>query len=418
MSTLTHSPPGLSESSDYWIDVEVPYNKISEKWGRKYRGKLQGHMETGRLQKRVFSIYFKAMGRGDDFPHDRSEALEELESHDIDWAYNLCSQFEFSNGIGAQIITQFADKAESDIIDYGFEKELKLNLGEDDSNPNKDGLVALYQLCNPDLLKEILIYARASGRYPTRAYKRTKDEIPEEDEWPSVIENLSQNSVEDYGLWYQFEFNDARFVAIEQEDRDGVERQVGNNIEQEPANLIILKFHGQYMDVYSENNSTAGLVQSGVNRELSNDEYEEDKNPITPDQIKEFSQAIADKDKERDEDDETEYEYILTNISVEESPLPNNPEIKLSTKRGIGKSISEFQQLGYDLLEDPNNIRRLKLQYEGWKFNITNTKRSNTNDGTYRELVYGTHANPQTRSEFEELVSDEFGIDLKYESSQ
>lgn len=418
MSTLAKSPPGLDKSEDYWKDVEVPYGKISNKWDRKYRSRMRAHMKNGRLQKRVLAIYFKLMGRGDDFPHEREEALDELEEYNQDWVFNLCSQFVFSNGISREIIVDFSEKARQDIIDIGLEEELEKNLGGDDSKANKDGLITLYQLANPDLLREILIYSLASKRWPTTAYKRDTGGTPGLSQWDNVETELNKNSVENYGVWYQFEFEGSEYVAIEQEDRDGVERQVGENIEQEPANLIILKFNKSYLDVYTDNRSIAGSVQSGVNKEISGDSYEEERNPTTPDEIQEFGKELVEKDKERDEDKTKDYDYVLTDLEVSETSLPNSPKMKLKSGVGLGKAIKELEEVGYDLLSDPQSIRRVKLQFEEYKFNITNVERSSDSSGKYRELVYGCEADPDTREKFEELISDEFGMDIKYESSQ
>lgn len=97
MSTLTATHSGLNKGKEYWVDVEVPYSKIVEKWDRKFKPRLKRHIKNGRLQKRVLAIYFKAIGVTD-FPHDRSEAIDELKDRRKEWAINLCCQFEFSTG--------------------------------------------------------------------------------------------------------------------------------------------------------------------------------------------------------------------------------------------------------------------------------------------------------------------------------
>jgi len=89
MSTLTKTPPGLKKSADFWVDVEVPYNKIVEKWSSKYLPRMGNHMENNRLQRRVLAIYFKTLGRRE-VPQDRKEALEFLWEKDKDRVYNLC----------------------------------------------------------------------------------------------------------------------------------------------------------------------------------------------------------------------------------------------------------------------------------------------------------------------------------------
>lgn len=398
------------------MDIEIPYSKIVDKWERKYKPRLGQHIENGRLQKRVLSIYYKCLGETD-FPHDRAEAVQELEEINKRWAVNLCCQFEFSTGVSRDVIVEFAKKAENDIIDIGLEAELNENIGNGDSNPNKDGLTALCQLANPDILREILIYSRVTNRYPKSVYKRDSGGVPSDNDWDELIRNLSQNNVENYGIWYQFEHDGGRFVAIEQEDRDGVERQVGGNIEQEPANLIILHFDGNYLDVYTDTRGTANHTQTGVNMDLSGDSYEEDRNPIDPNEMGEFASNISQKDKERQEDNNVKLDYVLTDLHVSRTNFENNPEIKISAEGGVGKAVDELADIGHDILSDPRNIERLKIRYEGYKFTVTNSKRRTGSGDTYRELVYGCHADTSTREEFETLMDKEFQINLKYQSS-
>lgn len=412
MSTLTSSPPGLDKARKYWVDVEVPYTKIVEKWDWKYKPRLHQHMENGRLQKRVLSIYFKSMGKTD-FAHNREDALDELIEHDREWAVNLCCQFEFSTGISEETIVEFAKTARSDIVAIGLEEEYEKNMGQDDSSPNKDGLVALCQLANPDLLRQMLVYSRVSSRYPKTVFKRDSGSVPASDNWGQLIKTLSENSVEDYDVWYQFEHEGGRYIAIEQEDRDGVERQVGTNIEEEPANLILLHFDGQYLDVYTDTRKSANLSQTGVNKDVSGDNYEEDRNTVSSDEIGDFASDITEKDRERQEAD-LDLDYVLTDLHVSRTPLPNNPELTLSSESGVGKAVNE---LDYDLLSDPKNIERLKIRFEGYKFIVTNTKRRTGSGDVYRELVYGCHAGTDTREEFEDLMEKEFGISIKYQSS-
>lgn len=417
MSTLTRTPPGLKKSGDFWVDVEVPYNKIMEKWSGKYRPRMRRYMENSRLQRRVLAIYFKTLGRRN-VPQDRNEALEFLWEKDKDRVYNLCSQLEFSTGISSSIITKFAQKYKSDIIDYGFEEDYYANMGGEDGNPNKDGLVALCQLSNPSSLKDILVYDRHSSRYPTNIYKRNKKSLPDETDWHSLIKRLSDNQVEDYAVWHQFEIGNERFVAIEQEDRDGVERQVGDNIEEEPANLVILHFNGNYLDVYTDKRGTANNIQIGVNSDVSGEDYGEDRNEVDSDTVGEFAKEVTKKDKERDQtEDDEDYEYVLTDLWVNRTGLPNNPQVKLSSEAGVGRAIEELESKGYDLLSDNRNIERVKMRFEGWKFTIKQIKRKDNTGGTYRELIYGCSADTETRQEFEDLIEEEFGIEVKYKSS-
>lgn len=415
MSTLTTSPPGFEKGKEYWVDVEVPYTKIDQKWARKYKPRLHQHMNNGRLQKRVLSIYFKSMGKTD-FAHDREEALDQLEEHSKDWAINLCCQFEFSTGVSEETVVEFAEIAESDIVAIGLEEEYNKNMGQGDSNANKDGLVALSQLANPDILRQMLVYSTVASRYPKTVYKRDSGGTPSFKNWDRLIKTLSENSVDDYDIWYQFEHDGSRYIAIEQEDRDGVERQVGTNIEEEPANLILLHFDGQYLDVYTDTRSSANLAQTGVNKDVSGKDYEEDRNTVTPDEVGEFATNITDNDKERQEDD-LDLDYVLTDLHISRTTLPNNPEVKLSSESGVGKAVAELDSLDYDLLSDPKNIEKLKIRYEGYKFTVTNSKRRTGSGDTYRELVYGCHAGTSIREKFENLMTQEFGIGIKYQSS-
>ena len=414
MSTLVKSPPGIEKSADFWVDVEVPYNKIVDKWSEKYRQRMVGHMENNRLQRRVFSIYFTMLGRRE-IPQDRIEALDFLYEKRESWVYNLCSQFEFSNGLSESLIIKFAEEIESDLVDYGLQEEYRSNLGDDETPTNKDGLVALCQLVRPNSLKDMLIYHRYSNRSPTNLYKRESGQVPNKSNWNGIIKRLSENKVEDYDIWHQFELGDELFVAIEQEDRDGVERQVGNNIEEEPANLVILHFDGEYLDIYADNRSTANASLIGVNEDVDGDDYEEDRNEVGSKQVGKFTKEVVNRDKERDQQStEEDHEYVMTDLWVSRTKLPNKPGMKLHSEGGVGRAVEKLKEEGYDLLADNQKIEKIKIRFEGWKFTITPAKNSDNTGRKYTELVYNCSADTETREKFESIIQDEFGIDMKY----
>lgn len=153
-----------------------------------------------------------------------------------------------------------------------------------------------------------------------------------------------------------------------------------------------------------------------MNKDVSGGNYDEDRNTVTPDDVGDFAQNISNKDKERQEEDK-DIDYVLTDLHVSRTSLLNNPELKLSSASGVGKAVAELEDLGYDLLSDPKQIRKLKINFEGYTFTVTNTKRRTGSGDTYRELVYGCHADTSTREDFEELMKKDFQIDIKYQSS-
>ena len=415
MSTLVQTPPGIQKSAEFWVDVEVPYNKVVEKWSDKYRGRMVNRMETNRLQRKVFSIYFTMLGRRD-VPQDRVEALDTLYEKREEWVYNLCSQFEFSSGLSDALVKKFAKECEQKIIDYGFEKEYRANIGEEDTSFNKDGLVALCQLSKPSSLKNMLIYHRYSNRSPANLYKREQGDVPDEGEWVELINQLSENKVEDYAVWHQFKIDGERFIAIEQEDRDGVERQVGSNIEEEPANLVILHFDGKYLEIYTDKVSTANSALVGINVDVTGDSYGEDRDEVDSEDVGEFTKDIVDQDKQRDKFEEDKYEYVMTDLWVSRTELPNNPAMKLNSEAGVGRAVKELESKGYNLLSDNKKIDKIKIRFKDTKFSITPSKSSDTTGRKYKELVYNCSANTELREKFENLIEKEFGIKLKYKS--
>lgn len=405
----------MDKSDEYWVDVEVPYNKIVEKWDRKYAGRMNQHMTNGRLQGKILSIYFNILGN-DEFSHDRSAALESLETLNMELVYNLCCQFEFSTRISGDVIEKYAKENKSAIVDLGFEEEFDKNIGEGDNSMNKDGLVALCQLANPDSLRNILIHARASGQYPSGTYKRSSSDPPTESEWNEVIEQLSGERGEDYAIWHQFTKDNERYVAVEEEDRDGVERQVGGNIEKEPANLVILHFNDGYLDIYSDTREVANRAQTGVNSDISGEEYEKDKNQVSPDDVGDLVENVTSKDKERDQGN-IDIDYIMTGLRVNRTGLPNNPDLKLTSPDGVGTAVEELESEDYQITSDSESIDWMKIQFEGNIFTVNQNIRNESTDGAYTELIYGTSAQPETREKFENLIKSEFGISVKYSST-
>lgn len=417
MSAVTEQPPGLEEPADFWVDVEVPYNKIVKKWDRVYSGKMENHMNNARLQRKVLSIYFSLLGN-DDFPNSRAEALAQLESLNMDLVYNLCCQFEFSDGIRKEIIKSHAIENKQEIINLGLGEEYRKNIGEGDDRLNKDGLVALCQLANPDSLRNILVRHKAGSQWPTGIYKRSAGGLPDNSSWEKLIENLSSNRVENYRLWYQFTRSGVKYVAIEEEDRDRVVRQVGPNLEEEVANLVIIRFSENYMDIYSDTHGIASSAQNGVNADISGEEYKKDKNPVSPNDVKEFAETVAENDRSRDQGEDEDIDYIMTAIRVDRTGLSNNPVLKLSSDEGVGTAVKELEEQQFQILSDPKSIKYLKIRFEGKVFKVSQDveKGSDTTE-EYRELIYGTSAQPSTREAFEELLETEFGISAKYKSS-
>lgn len=413
MSSSSLKLPGINKRSNYWRDVEVPYTKIKNKWSNKYRPRLSNHKENSRLQKKVLGIYFEYLGRSD-YPNDREKAVDQLDKAEHEYALNLCCQFEYANGKSESIVRDHAKGISSKISGTPYEEFYDKNIGKNNHGVNKDGLVALVQLFEPEKLKHILIQDHVQGRVPTNIYKRNGGGRPSHKNWSKVISLLTKGSAGDYAIWEQFEFDGNRYVAIEEEDRDGVERQVGDNIEEEPANVIIIEFEGDYMRVYCNRKSTTNKVKSGVNKDSTGSNYDEDRNDRNPSEVFDLASTAV---KHDSGSGNPSHDYILTKIKAEVPDLNNNPEVQLSSDFGVGGAIKQLDEAGIDILSSPRGIKMLKIRFEGRIFTVRYSDTSKSNNSNYKELVYSSLADADKCQSFEDMFEKEFGLSVNLKSA-
>ena len=87
MSKVTRDLPELEIDEELWIDLEVPYGKIREKWDQRYERELRRLVEKNIIGEKILGIYLSLFEIHD--AEDREDTLEKILDEDERLGYNL-----------------------------------------------------------------------------------------------------------------------------------------------------------------------------------------------------------------------------------------------------------------------------------------------------------------------------------------
>lgn len=413
MSEVAAREPSLNVEPDLWVDLEVPYHKIDEKWDERYEAKLRTLVGEGRIQPRTLHLYLRLEDNWED-PDDAEAALEEILSiKGGKLARNLLCQYKFGYGVGNHIIKDCARKIDAECAETDFQD---LYYDAYDAG-DKTTLIALIQLIDSQVLKDVLVLEYCYGKSPRLVSISSDFEgLTGDDTIENIVEKMSEGDFRTYRYWHSFTHDSKRYVIIKRQIDDDVERQAEENLEEEPAEFVVLKFIGENLEIYSSTNTIAGKTRTGVNEAVDTAEFEE---PDAANSRQSFEQVVDDveglddldlSELDIDDVDLQEATIAFAGLKLESSPLPDAPSITIKNSEGVSSAISALRESGYDLTESLDDIQKIYIQYNDREYRVRPVEKTVEGEIQWIFRYNASYLTDNEKSEFESLIREVFGV--------
>ena len=369
--------PKLEFSEEYWVELEIPYGLIDRDWDDQYRDEFDRHVEKYRISKDLLKVYWRLIDGNniEDIPYELDDIVSDIAGHDIDWLKNILCVFQFSRGKNPDFVGSVFGDIEDEIED----DEFNTIYNDIEDSGTKNAKVGMIQVIRPDGLRDIL-GLQACYRPKPQLVTESEDGLDsiEDLDIEEVIDYLERQTADEYENWHKFENEGKFYFLIKRDLMDDVERQVEENIQEEPAEFLTLVFDENGLHIYSEQSSRASTALNGVNQAIKSqyqeelEESGEEPEDIDMDELEtrrfespdigvdygEFESAIG---NARTTAENTE--LVLKSVSVSGANLPNDPDIELETEQGLGDTLDWFEERDVDLLEQPDDVKRIIFRY-------------------------------------------------------
>ena len=231
--------PDLNINEELWVELEVPYGKIKEKWDQRYKTELESDIDNGRIGEPILRIYATIL----DLDHLESidVLFEEILSHDERWGYNLLCLKEFIDYKSLEFFKHYRD-----FLYQGCEgTSIHTYYNDAWDSEDKVALAGLLQILDPDgkRLKSIHALDYCDRKKPKTVSVDSKlDDFNLKTEAEEVVAEIQSGESRRYEKWHAFEYDRRQYVLIKREIGDDVERQATGNIQEEPATFVALRY--------------------------------------------------------------------------------------------------------------------------------------------------------------------------------
>lgn len=417
MAEVEQEVPELTVSNEYWLDLEVPYNKISSKWDTEYEARLRRFVGGDRISSHTFEVYFELLDHS--FPNDKHIALEQILDHDLTWGFNLLCQYDFSYQKSPKLVKEVA--FQNGINTYCQDTEFYSPYLNAYDRGEKITLIALTQLFKPEVLKNMLSLQHLYGKKPRlNARDTSAGNFDLNNAADAVVDRLSTTDFRQYENWHIFVHNDSTYIMIKRQRTDSVERQAGQNLEEEPADFVVMQFDNDDLKIYADTKTIAHETRTALNDSM-NVNFDTIDTRIPPDRIEPtieevFSFDPDDLDEEQQEVDNVE-KFKVTGIKLSSSPLPGHPSLTMKSDAGILDSIDALAERGYDIIENSNDIEVVFTEFGEREFKLL-FKETEIDGETVNVIRYDArYPENEEKLEYEQLVRELFDIDAIFESS-
>lgn len=417
--------PRLAFSEEYWVELEIPYGLIDRDWEDQYRDDFERHVEKYRISKDLLKIYWCLIDDNDfeDIHYELEDIVSDIADHNVDWLKNILCVFEFSRGKNPDFVESVFRDIEDEIEDDDFETIYD----EIEDSGTKNAKVGLIQVFRPDGLRDVLGLQACYRPKPQLVTESDEgfDNIEELD-IEKVIDYLEKQTADEYEDWHKFENRGKFYFLIKRDLTDAVERQVEENIQEEPAEFLVLVFDDKELRIYSEQNSRASTALNGVNQAIKSQYQEEveasDGEEIDTDELEsrrfespdigvdydQFESAIGNTRTTAENTD-----LILKSISVNGADLPNDPDIELETEQGLGDTLDWFEERDVDLLDQPDDVRRVTFRYSNRDWTLIPKQTSNKWVFQYEVKL----PDEGDQREFEDKIREHMDVDIIFQKS-
>ena len=409
--------PDLEIDEELWVELEVPYGKIKEKWDQRYKTELESDVKQGRIDDTIIKIYATLL----DLDHLESiEVLfDKILSHDERWGYNLMCLKEFIDYKSLEFFKYYRD-----FLYRGCEGTPIQSYYHDAwDSEDKVALAGLLQLLDPDgqRLKSIHALDYCDRKKPKTVSRDS--ELPDfnlKTEAEEVVAEIQSGESRRYEKWHAFEYEGREYVLIKREIGDDVERQATGNIQEEPATFVALRYTDGELEIISDKMDVANRARRGVNNSVDDVEFESVDPRATTRDVERTVEGLFDDDLESQiEDSETEIDsdrLTVTGIKLSNSPLPGHPSITMKTSDGIVRTIRALREVNYDLLENIDDVDVIYTDFDGREYSIRPNQKEEIEGETRWKFSYDAGQPPrEEREEFDQLIRDLFNIEMVFE---
>ena len=411
--------PDLDIDENLWVELEVPYGKIEEKWDQRYKAELESHIKEGRIGESILQIYAELLDL--DYIESPEVLFEEIIANDERWGYNLLC------------LKHFSDYKKLDFF-KSYQKFLYRRCGGTELQPHyhtawqsddKVTLTGLLQLFDPEgvRLKSIHALDYCDKKKPKTVVVDSEfEDFNLQSEAEEIVAEIQSDELRKYQKWHSFEYDGREYVLIKREIGDDVERQATGNIEEEPATFVALRHTDGELEIMSEKLSVANKARRGVNESVEDVEFESVDPRATTDDVKRTVEGLLDEDLDtRLEEADPEIDadrLVVTGVKLSNSPFPGHPSIQMKTDRGIIQTIRALKEVNYDLLEDIDDIAVIYTRFDGREYSIRPKQQEQSEGETRWKFTFDARQPPrEEREDFEQLISNAFDIDLVFERS-
>lgn len=404
------SLPDLEVDALFWRDLEVPFGKVRDKWDERYSNELQYDIERGRIKSRVLDLYFTLMGESD-FPDNAKQVVNELHDYDENWAYNLVCVRKFASNKNTNIVKDCArEGAYSEVEGTPFHRIYR----ECYDSGDKIGLIALLHLFNRNRLRDIHGLSYCYPKKPRSVASGSEiSDLDINSRVNEILETMSSDDFRTYDHWHSFESNGTRYVMIKRQIDDDVERQANGNIEEEPAEFVILKFVGDRLEIISKTKTIAEKARNGVNSSVDGAEFNSVDADIPREELDRVVTDLTSPDSEIAKNED----LIVTGINLEGSPLPGHPSLRMKSEEGIIRAVDTLRNQGYDLTESIDDIRAVQIDFQNRDYTLRPNEQEQEGETRWVVRYDASYLRDDEREEFEETITGLLDINVVFETS-
>jgi len=414
------SLPSLNIEEDLWVELEVPYGKIKQKWEDRYEAELREHVEKRRINQDVLEIYTTLAGIF--HTEEREEALDEILAHDERWGYNLLCLKLFADYKNAEYFKQY----KSFLYKESEGTDLQSVYHQCYSSTNKIGLAGFLQLFDDggNRLKTIhgLNYCDQKKPQLVSTDSELTDFDPKSDA-EDIVEKMQSDHQRAYELWHSFEYDDRDYVMIKREVDDDVERQAQGNIQKEPGEFIVLRYAEDQLEIISSTKKIAGRTRTGINQTIDDVNFEDVDAGAGRQDLEKTVEGLLTGDSVGPTDDETSTDidlgrFTVTGLKLSSSPLPGHPKIDMKSDEGIRRAIRALQDVEFDLLASIDDIDIIYTDFDGREYSIRPKEQERIEGEVSWTFKYDAHSpSREERKDFERLIEDLFEINVIFEQT-
>jgi len=393
----------LSESE--WKELEIPYGKVRDKWDDYYYAQLKEASDRGLITKKTLNCYFEVLDIDEDI-YKKEEAIKKIVEKEEKIGYDLYS------------VVRFCKNKRKDIVEDCFKKVSDSSEGTDledhhsniSDSPDRVAMVTVLHFVEPRVMRDILALDYCYGKKPQEVVdKESGDLIGEvEDSTDEIIEHLEDIEFRDYDLWHHFEHKDDEYLLIKRQINDDVERQASGNLEEEPAEFVVLRFRNNQLEILSEDASIADSAKTGVSESVEDVEFEDEPESVSRNRFIEFVSELEDQDEDNSE-------LWLVGIDVASSPLPGHPSIEMKGEDGITRALEALREDGYDLTNPVDDVVRLIVEFEEKEYTLYPEPIESDDDQDWMIRYGAGRLDDLERRRFEGLIQESFEVQVRFE---